>query len=356
MERSHILRWSQKRWHRRYVRVAAIVNIIVLYLFASVAFAQQPVDFLHFINSSNSSVAVGKITVDGRFITTSTLAPDPYVPAGVTHVVNTANGVVLYNAKTGYAVVEQIKPDGTRFVGGVFNTAVGWEKMLSIGEFLFFYNSDGSAAIGYINPLAQLVNTKSYGPGSFGYWSIVLSTASYLFFYNINNGAMALGWISPQGTFQQTWAIPASSINSTFDGGVSDGRHILLYSAATGATFIGGVYTAGDGVYEIAYLSLPTGYIKFIAQGRYLFFYNPNFGGGTIGYVDEFAADRFVVTETPGFPPYWTRMVSTTDHLFFYDSVSGAAQVGYIDGAGKYSETEFLWLPTGSFSVMATKR
>jgi hypothetical protein len=225
-----------------------------------------------------------------------------------------------------------------------------------IGEFLFFYKSDGSAAIGYLTPNGQMVNTKSYGPGSFAYWSIVLSTDSYLFFYNANNGAMALGWISPQGTFLQTWGVPASSFNSTFSYGVSNGRFILLYNQATGATFIGGVDTGGNALYAITSLTLPAGYTKFVGHGRYLVLYNSNVGGGTIGYIDEFAAARFVVTQSPGFPPYWTRVVSTTNHLFFYNSVSGAAQVGYIDGAGKYTETDGSLLSPGSFAVVATTR
>jgi hypothetical protein len=252
----------------RHTPVAIIVIVIVLHLFASAAFAQQPVDFLHFNNRSNSSVSVGKISIDGHFSTTSTLAPDPYVPAGVTHVVNTANGIVLYNASTGYAVVEQIKPDGTRFVGNAFTSAVGWEKMLSIGEFLFFYKSDGSAAIGYLTPNGQMVNTKNYAPGTFAHWSLVLSTDSYLFFYNADSGAMALGWISPQGTFQQTWGVPSSGFNSTYSYGVSNGQFILLYNAATGATFIGGVDTGGNALYAITSLTLPSGYTKFVAHGR----------------------------------------------------------------------------------------
>jgi hypothetical protein len=336
-------------------RVVALVAVVVS-LSAATAFGQQPVDFLHFLNRADSSVSVGKISVDGQFTTTSALKPDPYVPAGVTHVVNTANGIVLYNASTGYAVVEQIKPDGTRFVGNAFNTSAGWEKVLSIGQFVFFWESGGAAFIGYLTPNGQWVPTRSYSPGTFSPWSIVLSTDSYLFFYNAANGAMALGWISPQGTFLQTWGAPSSGFSSTFTYGVSNGRFILLYNVATGATFIGGVDTGGNALYAIASVALPPGYTKFVAHGRYLILNNSNAGGGTIGYVDEFAPNRFVVTQTPGFAPYWTRIVSTANHLFFYNSVSGAAQVGYIDGAGKYVETSTLLLPTGSFSVVATTR
>jgi len=344
----------KKKWSLK--SVGALVAVLAISFLVPTAFAQQPVDFLYFVSQSNSSVAVGNIDY-GRWTQNSILAPDPYVPPGLTHVVNTANGILLYNAQTGSAIVEQIKPNGTRFVGSAYTFSAGWEKIVSIGEFIYFYKSDGSASIGYITPNAQYVATKTYGPGWFSYWSQVISTDSYLFFYNANSGAMSVGWITPQGTFQGTGGFPSSTLTS-FSYGVSNGHFILLYNQQTGASWFGKISSTGQFISSVAGPSpLPPGCNKLVAHNRYLLLYNSNTGAGIIGYIGYVgSSDQFIVTQQPAFAPYWTRIVSTNDNLFFYNSVTGSAAVGHINGNGQFQQTQVFSGSPGWFGIVATAR
>jgi len=344
----------EKTWSR--ITVAALVAALLMVVLAPTAFAQEPVGSLLFVNRATDAQAFAYIDRYGLFHQTySLLSNHTYAAPGVSHVVNTANGFLIYHDQTGFAYVERIQHNGYPDLGYNYNSRVGWRDILSIGDYLFFYKGDRSGAIGYITPSdGRFVQTATYLPGSFGYWSHIVATDNFLFFYNRFDGSAAVGYIAVGGSFVTTEYYPPGTL-ATFDYIVSDGRFLLLYNQQTGASMLGVIEKPGRFTLRGS-LTLPAGYNKLVRHDRYLFLYNSNAGGGTIGYIDPYNFERFTITQQSAFSPSWTRIVSTKDELVFYNSVSGQTAVGHIDHSGHFLQTQVLSLPTGWGHVVATAR
>jgi hypothetical protein len=318
------------------------------------AVAQHAVGSLYFLNRTNGSEAYGYIDRYGFFRQTTSSVNGL---VGATHVVNTTNGLLTYNAGNGGVSVKQIEDNGSIFgIGTGFS--VGLDKIVSIGGYLFFYGYDRSGMIGYITAEGDWQRTNSYSPGSFLYWTHIVGTDNNLFFYNSTNGSAAVGYIYPSsGHFVQTQSLPPGSLPTDFSHIVSDGNFLLFYNQQTGAALVGVIdYRPGQFLSRWSG-SLPPGYNKVVRHDRYLLLYNSNTGGGTIGYVDRISAAKFIVTQQPAFSPGWNRIVSTNDDLLFYNGVTGSAAVGRIDRNGQFQQTpQVLYFSPGWDFVVATAR
>ncbi len=344
----------EKKWSRK--PVAALLAGFLMAVLAPTTFAQEPVGSLLFVNRATDAQAFAYMDRYGLFHQTYSLPSNhTWAQPGVSHVVNTANGFLIYHDQTGFAYVERIQHNGYPLLGNAYTFSTGWRDILGIGDYLFFYRGDGLGAIGYITASdGQFVQTATYLPGSFGYWSHIIATDNFLFFYNRFDGSAAVGYIAVGGNFIQTESYPPGSL-ATFDYIVNDGRFLLLYNQQTGASMLGVIEKPGRFTLRGS-LSLPAGYNKLVRHDRYLVLYNSNAGGGTIGYIDPYNFERFTITQQPAFSQYWTRIVSTKDDLLFYNSVSGQAAVGHIDNSGHFQQTQLLSLPTGWGHVVATAR
>jgi len=342
--RQRLAQRLEKKWSRKLV--AALLAGILMAVLAPIGFAQSSVGYLFFIDSAHGYVQTGQIDRDGHF--SSIVPASPYWAAGISKVVNTANGLLAYNANNGDAQVVQMRPDGIRIYGGHYSFSAGWTHIVSNGDFLFFYRGtglgtyfgDGRAAIGYITADGQWVQTASFVPGSFGLWTHIVATDNNLFFYNNLNGAAAVGYISYNGLFIQTQNFPAGSLPS-FSHIVSDGRSLLFYQKQTGAGWVGVIDAPGQLVITQHSVALPAGYSVLVRSDRYLVLHNPNTGGTSIGYVDRIGY-QFRVTDQTTFSAGTTRIVSTKDDLFFYFPPpynNGYGMVAHIDRNGKLQVT-----------------
>ena len=357
--RQRLAQRLEKNWSRKPL-AALLAGFLMAVLAPTAALAQHAVGSLYFLNRSDGSEAYGYIDKYGFFRQTFnggiTAVAAPWI--GATHVVNSTNGLLIYNAGNGTASVEQIKDNGLPSRGGSYNFSLGWTNIVSIGDHLFFYNSDGSAAIGYITPDRKFVGMASYPQGSFLHWTHVIATNNNLFFYNSTDGSALVGYIYPSsGAFVQTQSLPPGSLPTDFSYIVSDGNFLLLYNQQTGASMVG-VIDSRPGQFQSRWSgSLPPGYNKLVRHDHYLLLYNSNSGGGTIGYIDRISAAKFIVTQQPAFSAGWTRIVSTNDDLLFYNSITGSAAVGRIDRNGQFQQTpQVLSFSTGWFGVVATTR
>src|SRR5439155_10730121 len=129
----------EKKWSRKLV--AALLAGILMAVLAPIGFAQSSVGYLFFIDSAHGYVQTGQIDRDGHF--SSIVPASPYWGAGISKVVNTANGLLAYNANNGDAQVVQMRPDGIRIYGGHYSFSAGWTHIVSNGDFLFFYRGTG---------------------------------------------------------------------------------------------------------------------------------------------------------------------------------------------------------------------
>ena len=357
--RQRLVQRLEKKCSRKPV-AALLAGILMAVLAPTAALAQHAVGSLYFLDRATGSEAYGYFDRYGFFRQTFsggiTSVAAPWV--GATHVVNSTNGLLIYDADNGTASVEQIKDNGLPNRGGSFNLSVGWNDIVSIKDYLFFYKDDGSAAIGYIAASdRKFVGTASYLPGSFSYWSHIVATDNNLFFYNRTNGSALVGYIHPfSGAFMQTQSLPPGSLPTDFDYIVSDGNFLLLYNQQTGGALVGVIdYRPGQFLSRWNG-SLPPGYNKLVRHDRYLLLYNSITGGGTIGYIDRISAAKFIVTEQPAFSAGWIRIVSTNDDLLFYNW-AGSAAVGRIDHNGQFQQTpQALSFSPGWFGVVATAR
>jgi len=336
------------------VVVFLLAGLLVMLLGPTPAWSQQPTGSLYFLNRAKSSEAAGYFDRYGYFHQTLNQFRGS-VFLGVTHMASTTNGTLAYNATTGVGTVVQVKDDG--FVTeNTYLFSPGWSFIVGVGDYLFFYNSDGSAAVGQITADGEFKSGLTYSPATFGQWTHIVATNNNLFFYNYADGSAATGFID-HGAFVSTQALSAGSLPIDFSYVVGNDNFLLLYNQQTGASLIG-VIDGRPGVFiSRATATLPAGCSKLVKHNRYVLLYNTNTGAGTIGYFDRVSAAKFVVTQQPAFSPNWTSIVSTNDDLLFYNTVTGSGAAGQIDSNGKFKQTpQALTFSPGWFGVVATTR
>ena len=322
------------------------------------ACAQNAVGALYLANRATGAHAFAYIDLQGQFQQTYEIPGHPTSEVlGLTHMVSTPNGFLLYNADTGQAVVIGIAHTGYPYIGNYYAFSPGWQHIVPLGDSLFFYQGDGSGALGYITPEGQFVQRRSYAPGTFASWSHITATDNHLFFYNRDLGAVAVAAIDASYDISQTHTVTTGAL-ADLSYLVTTGPFVLLYSQATGTAVFGMITHAGQ--YELLeVLDLPAGYNKLVRHDRFLVLYNSNAGGGTVGYVERYGAlgvPEFIVTQEPPFSAGWTRIVSTKEDVLFYNSVTGLAAVGHLDHAGQFQQTHTLTLATGWGFIAAGAR
>src|SRR5437879_6032097 len=101
---------SDTKWSRKLV--AALLTAFLMVAFVPMeAFAQHTVGSLYFVNGTNGAEAFGYLDRDGYFRQTQGHYYTAGAKIGVTHVVNTTDGLLLYKAY-GQRNVVQIRDDG----------------------------------------------------------------------------------------------------------------------------------------------------------------------------------------------------------------------------------------------------
>ena len=95
-------------------------------------------------------------------------------------VVETRAGTLYYNKSSGQAMVAGVNADGDPSFRVDYNFGPGWEKIVSVGDSLFFYATDGRAVVGYIDSQEQFIETKSYPAGTFKTFNKALASLDSL--------------------------------------------------------------------------------------------------------------------------------------------------------------------------------
>ena len=323
------------------------------------ASAQHSIDRLVFVNRSTGATAFGYLNeLNGGYVQTYSI-PSQSELVGVTHVVNTRNGILFYNSANGRAVIESTHASGFPSLGGFYQFGTGWDKIVSVGNQLFFYATNGVAAVGNITPDLKFVQTQSFPAGSFGAWTHILPTDEHLFFYNANNGAGAVGYLGAGGWIQ-TDSIPAGSFALNWSYIQTVGKHILFYNQQTGLS--ASSYVNSNGKYSyVDSLPLPAGYTHLLRHGEYMVLHNANNGDTTVGFFDRNLGSPFKVTDNlvlqSGYASTgFYRLASTDQDLLMYNGYSGGrAIVAHIDRDGLFVKTQVLnGLPTWSYLVSST--
>jgi hypothetical protein len=82
-------------------------------------------------------------------------------------VIETPTGTLYYNKSNGRGMVAGVNADGFPSFRVDYDFGPGWDKVVSVGDSLFFYSSDGAAVVGHIDAAEQFIRTKSYPAGTF---------------------------------------------------------------------------------------------------------------------------------------------------------------------------------------------
>jgi len=329
---------------------------------ASVASAQHSIDRVMFLNRSTGGSAFGYLNeLNGGFVQTYSI-PGQSELVGVTDVINTRAGILFYNKATGRAVIEATAANGYPALGAYLSFSPNWDKIVAVGNSLFFYSQTGMAAVGHITPDLKFVQTQSFAPGSFGKWTHIVPTDEHLFFYNASNGAGAVGFLSPGG-WLQTDSIPAGSFALNWSYIQTTGKHILFYNQQSGLA--ASSYIDAKGKYSyINSFYLPAGYSKLWRHNEYIVLHDANKGDTTIGYFDRNMGSPFTVTDTINLQSGYLGTgfylaASTGEDVMLYsaysDSPGGRAIVAHVDRTGQWVTTHTIsGLSPWSFLVSST--
>jgi len=337
------------------------VSVAIVGLAASVAAsAQHSIDRLLFVNRSTGATEFGYLNEqNGGYVKTYGI-PAQSELVGVTQVVNTRNGILFYNGTTGKAVLESTAANGYPSLGGFYSFSPGWDKIISVGNQLFFYATNGVAAVGHITPDLKFVQTQTFAAGSFGVWTHVVPTDEHIFFYNANNGAGAVGFLGPGG-WQQTDSIPVGSFALNWSYIQTTGKHILFYNQQTGLS--ASSYIDGKGKYSyVGSLNLPAGATHLWRHNEYILVHNANNGDTTVGYFNRDQGSPYTLTDSIALQSGYAstgyyRMASSDQDLLLYNGYSGGrAIVAHLTREGLFVTTQILsGLPTWSYLVSSNQ-
>jgi hypothetical protein len=337
-------------------RAVALAIALILPLRAVPALAQQETGSLFFLNSAYDKVAAGYIDQYGVFQQTYESGNwAGYTPSsGGTKVINTANGFLVYEPASGSARVVRINHDGQPSKGGKYWFSP-WDQIVGSGTFLFFYNTNGSAAVGHITPAGAFVQTQGWSAGNFGYWTHVLATDNHLVFYNKNTGQTATGYITINGTW---WYQTETNTTWHCDIVTSLGRFVLCYNSLNGQMEV--IDFDRNGIpAPTQVVQMGGGYTQVVRHGRGVVFYASGSGGAEFGYVDSHGF--YVTTQVTNilmdlyhFGVTADSVTSTGDALLFYNRQYGVAIAGTVDDAGQFQKTEETELAPWFSNVVAT--
>lgn len=314
----------------------------------------QSVGRLYFLDRATGLQTLGTIDFPGQYQQSRNSTLPELVGADI--VTSTAAGLLVYTRATGAGRIIRLGADGVPDYGTRNIFARTWQKMVSLGDYLFFYDNRRSAAIGYISPDGRFVLTQSL-LNSLSPWTHILATENYLLFYNQNTGVIVTGSITPSGQFVQT---ARGNAGTGFDYLVNSGDRIILYNQASGKIQSGQIRAiAGNaqltGRYQITGAGVvAAGFSSLEAQNGHVVLYNADNGQMNVLGFDQ--SGKYTVTQQLNILRNWTTLVSTGNYLLLYNNVSGGAAAGYISDAGIFVNTQPRFILGRASFAVATRR
>ena len=216
---------------------------------------------------------------------------------GCTHIVGTAKCLAFYRLDTGAFAVRPVA-DG-RLGARTFNGSTlpvggtqGWTQMAGTGKYVFFYHRPTKQSRAYpVNARCKMASSPTDQSG-FGDWTHVVGIGEdMLLFYNYVTGAWGSGLLTGNG----------------------------LYTHVTGGTFA-------------------TGWIKIVAAGNRVFWFNPNAPAGTTNAATGVgdATGHYTHKENYGFDPGWRRFAGTRNGGFLISNFLGKGMTGRLDAEARW--------------------
>ncbi|MGO9674754.1 MAG: hypothetical protein ACLPSF_11410 [Methylocella sp.] len=320
---------------------------------------------LLFVNPTTGRVVGAGVDKNGNFHS----AFDVVIPSqkGKDTIIPTTSGFVLYSYYNGGAQAYLMDGDGSIRPGALsYPFSKQWYDIISVGDFILFYNLNGNQGIGAVveaNPDGSLLQTNT--KTNLSPWTLIGHTNNYLFFYNKPNGLVVTATISSTGLlFQNTTAV---NLRSGYTNFASVGDDILLWNVANGLWESGSItYDALPSNDKYIAASVATtnslglvGFDEAVESNGHLLLYNSATGAAITGHFirpAQFGGQpgTFVKDQSFVLPKYFTNLVQCGQFLVFYGFGVGQLQVGYIDFAGKYQATQSFPMGAG-LSVAATK-
>lgn len=197
---------------------------------------------------------------------------------------------------------------------------------------LIYSESSGSAVTGYVDdPTAAFNQQKGY-PGAFGAWTNVVPGGAGVLFYNSVSGALALGEVYGDGTYQLL-----DNLGATFSKGWSSvvyhKGYWFFYSQRTGNAIVGNFQNGQFHQYN-GWTTFATGWTNIVDTPNGLLFYNAFNGSAAVGdwsYVSAGTGFGTIVkvnfvqhsSYPDGLSTGWTHIVNTNNGVLFYNSASG---------------------------------
>lgn len=353
------------RYPRFAGRALCLLAVVAAFLAPTSARAQS-VGRLLFVDWHSGAYLTAGVDQLGKFHSSGNGVTSHFISAAAPKLVPTGSAIFYYvPAGQGYSFpLDAVNPIPITHVGGF---ASNWTTIVSLGDYLCFYDGAHTAALLAVRPDTSYTETDA--TSNFSLWSSLTTTDNYIVFYNATSGVEAVltvasfgrsGATSVSATFQQT-------SNGTIGTGYSlfgtVGDDLVPYNRKTGAFEVDAIRF--DGTQTDALSKLSAGKLlprldHVVTQDGYLVWYCAGTGAQAgkmvIGYIDRSAATggSWVTTQTRidgGF----TDIVSAGHYLVLYSATTGDIEVGYITQAGKFVQTDTQTIEAG-FIVTATKR
>lgn len=111
-----------------------------------------------------------------------------------THNVNTPNGILWYNSRTGAGAVGRVDSAGNHTTIKTMNFSTGWTNIVNTPNGILYYNSQtGAGAVGQIDGAGNhtTIKTLNFSTG----WTHIVNTPNGILYYNAQTGAGAVGRI-----------------------------------------------------------------------------------------------------------------------------------------------------------------
>lgn len=260
---------------------------------------------------------------------------------------------------------------------------------------IFYQQANTSAQIAAATQL-NLIQGRTYAPGSYGLWTHISGLDNrLLLYYNTDSGAAAVGRINPDSSHDTlktyTWTTGFTHIigvnnglvllyNATSNNGLvikvkNDGSftnltsvnvqspgythvlalpngHILLYRSTDGAALMAAI--TADGKFQVVNAKqLSAGWTNLaVGGGNLVLFYNAANGiaiaerVGDDGSMDDLKQYKFAT---------WTHIVGSNGSLVFYNANSGKAVVGALNQNGEFTQKPAFTIANGWNIIASTQ-
>ena len=125
-------------------------------------------------------------------LTTVKIHPDRSFSTDWTHAVDTPNGILWYNSKSGSGVLGKLDSSGNHTSFKTSDFSKGWTHIVNTPKGILWYNSQtGAGVVGQFDSTGNFTNTQTLKLSTG--WTSIVSTPEGLIWYNGKTGSAVVG-------------------------------------------------------------------------------------------------------------------------------------------------------------------